>query len=127
MILLSRTQDPQLRTMLGGLIENAIFLEMQQGKRFLWEVAGWRKSTRETIEVDFVLRRESTTIPVEVKCAQKLDRRNLSGIEMYLKLSNQQTGVLVSTAPYEELPIHEKKIVNISVYLAAMEFIESLV
>lgn len=121
-----QTKQPVLRTMLGGLVENAIFLEMQQGKNFLTELSGWRKSAGEGVEVDLILKVDKKTIPIEVKCGDKVDKRKLPGIRYYLEKTGQKFGVIVSTAPYEEVKIDDETIVNLPVYLATKDFISGL-
>lgn len=116
---LSKTKDPMLRTILGGLVENAIFLEMQQGKGFLNQIAGWRKSAGDSVEVDFVVKANNQAIPIEVKCSEKFDQRRLQGLKLYLDLTKQNLGVLISTAKFQRYSFNNQQIVNLPVYLTS--------
>ena len=122
----STAKDSATRTALGGLVENAIYLEMQQGKKFLNEISGWRKSTRDGVEVDFIYKLDRKTVPIEVKCSDKIDRRKFAGMKLYLQKSNQQLGIYVSTAPYEVIYEDGLTITNLPVYLAGADMIQRI-
>lgn len=117
-ISLTTTQDPVLRTVLGGLVENSIYLALQQGKGFLNQVSGWKKSSGGSVEVDFVVKVNNMAVPIEVKCSATFDQRHLSGVRLYLEKTKQHLGALITTAKYEEIISDDLRIVNLPVYLA---------
>jgi hypothetical protein len=113
---LLKTKDSMLRNALGGLVENAIYLDAQQGKGFLNDISGWRNSPRNPVEVDFIIKASDRSIPVEVKCSETLDQRHFSSIKIYLERTKNSLGILVSTAPYQEILYKEGIIINLSLY-----------
>ncbi len=97
-----------------------MYIEMQQGKNFLTETTGWRKSTRDPVEVDFIVKTHEATIPVEVKCAEKVSEKHLLGLRNYMQITGGKKGVLVGTSKYQERIVPEGVLVVLPVYLAEL-------
>lgn len=121
---LADKQGAELRTSLGGLIENAIYLSFQTGKGFLNEVNGWRKTSGVNVEVDFVIKLAQNTIPIEVKASQNISKKYFNTILTYLNFTKQNLGVLVSAAPYQKVVFDEMVIHQVPVYACSWEVIE---
>ncbi|MEN8254914.1 MAG: AAA family ATPase [Verrucomicrobiota bacterium] len=100
-ISLLRTLDPQLRTPLGGLFENAVLLNLLEGASAKMKVGTWRKGTRSAVEVDFVMDAAELglKIPIECKATLAVRRRHAGSVVDYLRTTHQPFGVLVSAAP----------------------------
>ena len=101
------------RTPLGAVIENQTAIELARHGRDLF---GWKK-TPSGAEIDFVVNRHESTIPVECKAALAVNRKHMRGIIEYLRLHGLQTGSLISLAPCSTTRDDGPKIVNLPAYL----------
>lgn len=122
-ISLLNSLDAPLRQPLGGLFENAVLLGLLEGTSARKQVGTWRKSTKSTMEVDFVLSSgQDINIPIECKAALTVRRRHADSIAEYLRAIGQSFGVVVSAAPlglvWEEKGL---RVLNVPVYLARKE------
>ena len=123
------TADQVLRTPLGGVIENAIIINLLSGSGFLREINGWKKSSQSSVEVDFIY--EATNqrrVPIEVKASLKSHSKFFSPVKQYLELSGETLGILVSGAQFSEhySPAKKTRLINIPVYYSSSETIEKL-
>lgn len=119
---LLRTLDPVLRTPLGGLFENAVLLSLLEGESAKKQVGTWRKNTKSSVEVDFILDAPdlNAKIPIECKATLKIKRRHVESVGEYLAATRQYFGVVVSAAPLGVVrQTNECCILNIPIYLAS--------
>ncbi len=111
------TLSEKLRTPLGGLIENAVLLNMLEGKGGFYEISGWKKSSTDLIEVDFIYKNLDTTIPLEVKASLKVSNRHGKNIASYLTACELTKGFLLSFDKPKEFQVKNGTIQNIPLYL----------
>jgi len=109
-----------MRTPLGGLIENAVLIQLLSGESASKHIGTWKKGTNSDIEVDFIynLPELGLSLPVECKAALRIKRKHYKNIIHYLELTGQPVGILVSAAPLQILTVNDKSVINIPVYLA---------
>ena len=119
------TLSSVLRTPLGGLIENALLLQLIN-QPDVYEISGWKNSSDENKEIDFVVRTDKL-LPIECKASLKVSERNFYGVNEYLKISSLQTGFVVSLAPLKEFVKDDKKLVNLPFHFAKASFMKELV
>lgn len=119
-----RTIDEKLRSPLGGLIENAILLNMLEGKGGFYEIHGWK--SRQNKEVDFIYKGAEKTLPVEVKASQKITNRHAKNLVHYLSEHNLKTGLLISLDKPRIMRMRGFEIVNIPAYLFSQDFIREI-
>ena len=114
------TIDPLMRTPLGGLIENALLIQLLSGESESKQIGTWKKGANSDIEVDFVyiLPELGLSLPVECKAALQVKSKHCKNIIHYLELTGQPIGILVSAAPLQVLTENDKTIINIPAYLA---------
>lgn len=112
------TLDEQLRTPLGGLLENAVFLSLIQGKGGYVPISAWRQSNKNPIEIDFIYKEHEKILPIEVKASLNLKRRHFLNLAHYSKLHHIKEGVIISLAKKETFKqSKELTIKNIPAYL----------
>lgn len=90
------TLDERLRTPVGGLIENAIILQLLSGPSGVNLISGWKRGHKDAIEVDFIINRNGEPLPVEVKAALHVNERHAKNIYHYCKLFGTKRGILLS-------------------------------
>lgn len=117
------TLDPKLRTPLGGLFENSVLLNLLEGESTFKKIGTWKQGKKRDVEVDFVMDipEENMKIPIECKGAVKIKKNHYGNILHYLNETNQELGVIVSAAPFEEIQLKNRKIINIPVYLCSKD------
>ena len=109
-----KTLSPALRVPLGGVLENQTAIDLS---RFMDRVCGWKKASSGH-EVDFVVKQGSASCPVECKAALRLTGQHTRGIRDYLELYGQNTGAIVSLAPYQEVELAPgRRIISVPAYL----------
>lgn len=111
---------PLLRTPLGGLFENAVLINLLCGKPTKKSIYTWKKNSKTSIEVDFILALPGmqAKIPVECKACLTLKRQHFANILQYLRSSHQTVGLLISGAPYQVHDFDDNiKIINLPIYL----------
>lgn len=107
--------DSETRKVLGGIVENQVAIEIR--KQF-GELTGWKRSPSGG-EIDFLIKRQGAMIPVECKAAVRIKGTHIKGIKQYLEQYHQETGAIVSLAPFSITEVGEKtKVVNIPLYAA---------
>jgi predicted AAA+ superfamily ATPase len=120
------TIDSAQRTSLGGLLENAVYLNLLTGKGFLNNISGWKKNNKNASEIDFIIKTDNASIPLEVKAAKKIHEQYLNPIFEYLNLSQQKIGFITSC----DLPFKKNKekltIFNIPIYLCETKLLHKL-
>lgn len=121
------TVSPVLRTSLGGLIENAIYLNLLSGTGFLQDISGWRQGVKSQQEIDFVMRFEDRSIPIEVKASIRTHQAHCKSLLKYLEESSETLGILISAAPFAVKKEAGKTIILLPVYYASRQAIENLV
>ncbi len=101
------------RRPLGGVLENqvAIALHHQMGV-----LRGWKRSSSGR-EIDFVVEQRNLNIPIECKAALKIKMTHLRGLRAYLESYDLKFGVVVSFAPYQQIQVDGRVILNIPAYL----------
>lgn len=116
------TLESNLRRPLGGLFENIVLLQIMAENISQGMLSGWKDKNNK--EVDFIIRREKI-IPIECKSSMKLTTRAYHNLLSYLDLANLNRGFVVSLAPYSEIVINEKTLINLPLYLFNLKNIES--
>lgn len=111
------TLDERLRTPIGGLIENAVLLQLLAGSGGLRLLSGWKKNHKEPIEVDFVIKREGVPTPVEVKATLKANNRHCKNIVHYCNLLGLKHGVSLSLDRCQTFKIDNVTINSYPAYL----------
>lgn len=109
------TLNEKLRVPLGGLIENAILLNMLEGKGGFYEISGWKD--RSGREVDFIYKDGERTLPIEVKASLKVTDRHAKNLIRYLSEHGLKTGLLISMDKPKKMKMQGFDIVNIPAYL----------
>lgn len=110
-----RTLNEKLRTPLGGLIENAILLNMLEGRGGFYEINGWKNKSG--MEVDFISKNGEKILPIEVKASLKITNRHAKNLVHYLDEHKLKTGLLVSLDKPKKNKMQGFDIVNIPAYL----------
>lgn len=125
-ISLLNTVDPLLRTSLGGLIENAVLIQLLSGQSASLQIGTWKKNAGSPIEVDFVLKltQFGLSLPIECKAALQVKKKHYKNLLHYLDLTHQTIGLLISAAPLKYISVGDKMIIQIPVYLASRRNIE---
>jgi uncharacterized protein len=118
--------DSALRTQIGGVFENMVFLHLDGYMLGDIEVSAWKKNNKEPIEVDFIVRADRKVCPIECKATLNVTNRNFSSLVNYLKASNQKIGFLVSLAPFQVFKIDNFKLINIPFYLLEPRILSAL-
>lgn len=86
----------EVKTPLGGFLENFVLCELLHGD---WNgMNGWRYKTNGS-EIDFILRHGREAYPLEIKSSIKFRRDYLSPILNYLNLYNVDQGFLADLMP----------------------------
>lgn len=114
------TVDERLRTPLGGLIENAVLLQLLEGSGGLNFISGWKKNHKEPIEVDFVIKHDGIPLPIEVKATLKANERHCKNLIQYCNLFALKRGVLFSLDNRASFKIGAIEIDVLPVYLAEL-------
>jgi len=128
-ISLLTTIDPLLRTSLGGLIENAVLIQLLSGQSASLQIGTWKKDAGSSIEVDFVLKlpQFKLSLPIECKATVNVKKKHFRNLLHYLDLTHQRIGLLISAAPLKFFSVDEKMIIQIPLYLASRKNIEAYV
>lgn len=126
-IFLEETTDQSLRTALGGLVENAVYLSLLSGKGFLHAPTGWKKDPKNPVEVDFIYKASKTVLPIEVKASRRSHKKFTSSLFDYLRIHGLRKGVLVSAAPFKIESVDGIEIVHLPVYYALSSIINDFV
>lgn len=122
------TIDSQLRTPLGGLVENAVLISLLEGRSVSEKIGTWKKRSSSDIEVDFVLslNKSNYRVPIECKASLKFKKNYTKNIRHYLEGVGGKFGIVVSGAPLELKSFDNGiNILNLPVYLATRENIEN--
>lgn len=120
-----KTLSPALRTQLGGLFENLLYLQLNGYKMGQIGFSGWKESNKNQVEVDFIFH-GNPVVPVECKSSLKVTKRSFSGLIRYLTQSDQKIAFLVSASPFQFIEQKEFRLINLPIYLATPEIIERL-
>ena len=114
-IKLASSLSAAARTPLGGIIENQVGIELSRAGV---PVYGWKKSSS-GVEIDFVQQSQGGSVPIECKAALSVNLKHTRGLCEYMRMYEQNSGVIVSLAPQSVLKITGGgTIVNLPVYLA---------
>lgn len=113
------TLNERLRIPLGGLIENAILLNMLEGKGGFYEINGWKNKSGK--EVDFIYKDTERTVPIEVKASTKITNRHAKNLIHYLSEHKLKTGLLVSLDKPKKMKMQGFEIANIPAYLFSLD------
>lgn len=116
------TLNEKLRTPLGGLIENAVLLNMLEGKGGFYEINGWKNKLGK--EVDFIFKDAEITLPIEIKASSKITNRHAKNLVHYLAEHKLKTGLLVSLDKPKKMKINGFDIINIPAYLFSQDIIK---
>jgi predicted AAA+ superfamily ATPase len=109
-----KTLSSAARIPLGGALENQCAIDIS---RFNEKVFGWKKYSS-GCEIDFIVKKNNMSVPVECKASLKFDRKHIRGLLDYMSEYNVGTGILVSLAPYQQIDVPETgKIINIPAYM----------
>ena len=118
------TLNEKLRIPLGGLIENAILLNMLEGKGGFYEISGWKNKLGQ--EVDFIYKDMEKTLPIEIKASLKITNRHAKNLIHYLSEHKLKTGLLVSLDKPKKMKMQGFHIVNVPAYLFFQDIIDQL-
>lgn len=110
-----KTLNEKLRIPLGGLIENAILLNMLEGKGGFYEINGWKNASGR--EVDFIYKDREKTLPIEVKASVKITNRHAKNLVRYLSEHEFGAGLLISLDKPKKVKMRGFDIINIPAYL----------
>jgi predicted AAA+ superfamily ATPase len=121
---LINTVNPALRTPLGGLFENAVLINLLSGQSAYAEIGTWKKGSQATQEVDFVLQKGSSRIPIECKASLRTKKSHTNNVLAYLQAAQQSVGFVISAAPLETIERGGCRMINLPVYLASRRNIE---
>lgn len=119
------TIDSALRTQLGGLFENLVFLSLTNYHMGQADISSWKESSQNQTEVDFVWR-HIAPIPIECKATLRTTARHYANLRKYLLKTNLKVGFLVTAAPFEILKEEQYTLINLPIYLCRIEIIEKL-
>jgi hypothetical protein len=89
-------------------------------------ISSWKKSSKDEIEVDFVLQ-DTQPIPIECKASLKVSPRSFVNLRHYLKASGLRVGILASAAPFS---IHREEgltLVNLPIYACSVPIIRRVI
>ncbi len=117
-ISLLHTLDERLRTPLGGLLENAVNIQISKGPPELGEIAGWKKNNKEPVEVDFVIKHHGVALPIEVKASLNVGERHCKNLFHYCKIFGTKRGVLLALDVKKSFSKDQVQIEVIPAYLA---------
>ncbi len=107
------------RTPLGGIIENQVGIELSRTGS---PIHGWKKSSS-GVEIDFVQQGQKGTVPIECKSALAVNLKHARGLCEYMRLYDQNVGMIVSLAPQRILDLSGGgQIINVPVYLVERQF-----
>lgn len=123
-ISLLNSLSTELRTPLGGLIENALYLQLVSAPD-VYGISGWKTSSDENKEVDFVFKMKNV-IPIECKASLKTSLRHFYGIKEYLKISGGKLGILASLAPFSCVKEEKMILINLPIYWASPEVLSDI-
>lgn len=111
--------QPDLRTHLGGIFENALLITLE-GRYFRQgHITTWKRSQTTPHEVDFIIRKDGQYIPIECKASLRVTNRSFVNVIRYLELSRQDRGYVVSAAPYQVFDTKKFKLINLPAYMAS--------
>jgi predicted AAA+ superfamily ATPase len=120
-----KTANSALRTQLGGLLENMVFLQLKTHNLGNVDIAGWKESSQNDREVDFVLK-SKVAIPIECKASLQVSPRTFTNVRRYLEKSSGNFGIVVSAAPYQVFKENKFVLINLPIYMARVDAIEKL-
>lgn len=118
------TLNEKLRSPLGGLIENAILLNMLEGQGGFYEINGWKNKIGK--EVDFIYKDSEKTLPIEVKASLKITNRHTKNLIHYLFEHKLNTGLLISLDKPKIMKMQGLKIINIPAYLFSQDIVKKI-
>jgi predicted AAA+ superfamily ATPase len=108
------TVDSNARKSLGGVLENQVATDLARQGLVL---NGWKK-TPSGGEIDFIVKVDNRTIPIECKAALKSDRRQWQGVMEYLSQYREEVGVVVCLAPFSENRLaNGARVLSLPVYM----------
>jgi uncharacterized protein len=112
------------RTPLGGLLENALLLQVISDEDRL-SISGWKNSSNDNKEIDFVLKSEQY-YPIECKSSLKYSSKQIYGLREYLKISGLSSAALISLSPYQKIQEEKCTFYNVPFYLFDKNLLEKL-
>lgn len=121
----TNTLHEKLRIPLGGLIENAILLNMLEGKGGFYEINGWKNKLDK--EVDFIYKDMEKTLPIEVKASLKITNRHAKNLVHYLSEHKLKIGLLISLDKPKKIKMQGFHIMNIPAYLFSQDMVHQLI
>jgi uncharacterized protein len=119
-ISLIENAGPEIRTAIGGTIENQVAIDFARNNA---ELSGWKK-TSSGMEIDFIIKVNNNPYPCECKAAMRIKDQHLRGVAEYMELYNVKRGFIVSAAPYRVINVKPGVIVNIPLYAAGRAVLE---
>lgn len=107
-----KTDSSDHRRVLGGILENyvAIHLKMMDP-----ELAGWKKSSAGS-EIDFIIKLNNRTIPVECKASLQTKDTHLKSLKEYMQTYQLDLGVITNAAPFEKRTYPFGTIISLPLY-----------
>ncbi len=111
--------QPELKTYLGGIFENAILIDLEKKYFRHGPITTWKKSSSTPHEVDFIIKKNEQFIPLECKASQRISNRSFVNVKHYLEVSKQDTGYVISAAPYKIYDTKKLKLINLPAYLVS--------
>jgi len=112
--------QPELRTYLGGVFENAVLIDLE-GRYFKQgPITTWKAGRTSSNEVDFVIARDDCYIPIECKASLRVTNRTFVNVKRYLEHSKQEIGYVISAAPFQRFDTKSFKLINFPVYMSSV-------
>ncbi len=116
------TLDPALRTPLGGIVENAVLLQIQalEMSKNYQKVFGWKKNHKQGIEVDFVINQtmidHEKIYPIEVKASQHINSHDVSNLKHFLQFSGLKKAFVMALERPKTIKLESAEIEVIPIY-----------
>lgn len=104
------TLQAQQREPLGGLIEQLLCCELVPQYPTL---CGYKEKN---FEIDFIIKTQDTTVPIECKAALKISQKQYQGLDLYHQRFGNKLAVLATLAPYTVVKRPGYKIVHLPIY-----------
>lgn len=121
-----QTKSPALRTQIGGLLENALLLNLESPDGLELTISAWKETPTSSQEVDFVVREANRIVPIECKASLSVSARSFNSLKSYMELSGVACGILVSGAPFQVIKSKNVTLINVPFYLAVKPILSRL-
>jgi predicted AAA+ superfamily ATPase len=121
-----KTKSSALRTQIGGLLENALLLNLESPDGLELGISAWREDPASSQEVDFIVREANRIVPIECKASLSVSARSFNSLKAYIDISGVACGILVSGAPFQVIKSRNTTLINVPFYLAVKPILSRL-